>query len=51
MLNYILIMPYIVALSYILVSSLLNTKNWPYPTIDYLDTSVLIIIPTKLSIV
>jgi len=44
-------MPYIVVLSYILVLSLLNTKNWLYPAVDYLDTPVLIIMPIKLSIV
>jgi len=51
MLNYALIMPYIVVSSYILVLSLLNTKNWPYPAIDRLDAPVLIIIPIKLSAV
>ena len=51
MLNCILIMPYIVVLSYTLISSLLNIKNWLYPTIDYLDTFILIIIPIKLFIV
>ena len=50
-LNYILIMPYIIVLSYILVLSLLNTKNWLYPTIDYLNTFILIIIPIKFSTV
>ena len=49
--NYTLIMPYIVVLSCILVSSLLNAKNWPYPAIDYLDALISIIIPTKLSAV
>ena len=49
--NYTLIMPYIVVLSYILVSSLLNIKNQPYPAVDCLDTFILIIMPTKLSIV
>jgi len=49
--NYILIIPYIVVLSYTLVSSLLNAKNWLYPAIDRLDTPILIIIPIKLSIV
>ena len=44
-------MPYIVVLSLTPVSSLLNIKNWLYPAVDYLDTSVLIIIPTKLSAV
>ena len=47
--NCTLIMPYIVVLSYILVSSLLNAKNWLYPTINRLDASVLIVIPIKLS--
>jgi len=51
MLNYTLIMPYIVVLSYILVSSLLNTKNWLYPTVDYLDAPISIIMPIKLSVV
>ena len=46
--NCILIMPYIIVLSYILILSLLNIKNWPYPTIDYLDTFILIIMPIKL---
>ena len=49
--NYILTMPYMVVLSYILVSSLQNTKNWLYPAIDRLDTPILIIIPINLSIV
>jgi hypothetical protein len=49
--NYMLIMPCIVVLSYTLVLSLLNTKNWLYPTIDCLDTPISIIIPIKLSIV
>jgi len=44
-------MPYIVVLSYILLLSLLNTKNWLYPTIDRLDAPILIIMPIKLSIV
>ena len=44
-------MPYIVVLSYTLVSSLLNAKNWLYPAIDYLDVPVLIIMSTKLSAV
>ena len=51
MLNYILIIPSIVVLSFILVLSLLNIKNWLYPTIDYLDAPILIIIPIKLSAV
>ena len=49
--NYILIIPYIVVLNYILVLSLLNTKNWPYPTINYLNAFILIIMPIKLSVV
>ena len=49
--NCTLTMPYIVVSSYILVLSLLNAKNWPYSTIDRLDTPISIIIPTKLSIV
>ena len=50
-LNCTLIMLYIVVLSYTLVSSLLNTKNWPYSTINYLDAPILIIMPIKLSTV
>jgi hypothetical protein len=46
-----LIMPYIVVLSYTPVLSLLNAKNWPYPTVDCLDTPISIIMPIKLSIV
>jgi len=49
--NCTLIMPYIVVLSYTPMSSLLNTKNWLYPTMDCLDALILIIIPIKLSIV
>jgi len=49
--NYTLTMPYIVVLSYPPVSSLWNTKNWLYPTIERLDTPISIIIPIKLSIV
>ena len=49
--NYTLTMPYIVVLSYILVLSFQNTKNWLYPTIDYLDAFISIIIPIKLSVV
>ena len=49
--NCTLIMPYIVVLSYTPVSSLLNAKNWLYPTIDYLNTPILIIIPINLSAV
>ena len=44
-------MPYIVVLSFILVLSLLNIKNWLYLIVDYLDALILIIIPIKLSIV
>jgi hypothetical protein len=47
--NYILAMPYMVILSYILVLSLLNTKNWLYSTVKYLNTPISIIIPIKLS--
>ena len=50
-LNYILTMPYIVVLSYIPMSSLQNARNWLYPIIDYLDTSISIIMPIKLSAV
>ena len=50
-LNYTLIIPYIIVSSYTPVLSLLNTKNWPYPTVDYLDAPMLIIMPTKLSAV
>ena len=49
--NYTLIIPYIVVLSYTPVLSLLNAKNWLYPTIDCLDAFILIIMPTKLSTV
>ena len=49
--NYTLTIPYIVVLSYTLVLSLQNAKNWLYPTIDYLNTFMLIIIPIKLSTV
>ena len=49
--NCILIMLYTVISSYILVSNLLNTKNWLYPVIDHLNTPILIIILTKLSAV
>ena len=45
MLNYMLIIPYIVVLS------LLNAKNQLYPAIDYLNTPILIIIPIKLFVV
>ena len=50
-LNCILTMPYIVVLSCILVLSLQNAENWLYPTIDYLDVFILIIIPINLSAV
>jgi hypothetical protein len=50
-LNYILIIPYIVVSSFMLVLSLLNTNNWLYPTVDHLDTPVLIIMLIKLSAV
>ena len=49
--NYTLIMPYVVVLSYTLVLSLLNAKNWPYSVINYLDAPILIIMPIKLSAV
>jgi len=49
--NCTLIIPYVVVLSCTLVSSLLNAKNWLYPAVDCLDTSILIIIPIKLSTV
>ena len=49
--NCILTISYIVILSCTLVSSLWNVKNWLYPIIDYLDASILIIIPIKLSAV
>ena len=51
MLNCTLTMPYIVVLSYTLVLSLLNAKNWLYLTVDYLDAFILIIMPIKLSTV
>ena len=51
MLNYILTMPYIVVLSCTPVLSLWNVRNWPYPTINCLDTLILIIMPIKLSAV
>ena len=51
MLNYILIMPCVVVLSYTPVSSLWNVRNWLYFTVDYLDISILIIMPIKLSAV
>ena len=49
--NYILTMPCVVVLSYIPVLSLQNARNWLYPTMDRLDTPILIIIPIKLSAV
>jgi len=49
--NCILTMPYMVVLSYTLVSSLWNAKNWPYPAMDCLDAPMLIIIPINLSAV
>ena len=51
MLNCILIMLYMVVLSFIPVSSLLNAKNWLYSIINYLNTPISIIILTKLSAV
>ena len=50
-LNCILTIPYIVVLSYIPVSSLQNIRNQLYPSMDCLDTPILIIIPIKLSTV
>ena len=49
--NYILIMPYIIVLSCTPVLNLLNIKNWLYSIINRLDASILIIMPTKLSVV
>ena len=49
--NCTLTIPYVVVLSYIPVLSLQNARNWPYPTINCLDTPILIIIPIKLSAV
>ena len=51
MLNCMLTMPYIVVLSYTLVLSLRNAKNWLYPAVECLDAPILIIIPIKLSAV
>ena len=51
MLNCTLTIPCVVILSYILVLSLQNAKNWLYPTINHLDAPILIIIPIKLSAV
>ena len=50
-LNCTLTMPYIVVLSCTPVLSLWNVRNWLYPTINYLDAFILIIIPIKLSAV
>ena len=50
-LNYMLIIPYIVVSSCIPVLSLLNAKNWLYPAVDCLDAFILIIMPIKLSTV
>ena len=49
--NCTLTMPYVIVSSYTPVSSLWNTKNWLYPTIDCLDAFILIIMPIKLSAV
>ena len=49
--NCILIMPYIVVLNFTPILSLLNAKNWLYPAINYLNASILIIMPIKLSAV
>jgi len=49
--NYTLTMPCVVVLSCTLVLSLWNAKNWLYPTMDYLDAPILIIIPINLSTV
>ena len=49
--NYILIMPYMVVLSCILVLSLLNTKNWLYFAVNHLNAPILIIMSIKLSAV
>ena len=51
MLNCTLTMPYIVVLSYTPVLSLQNIRNWLYPTMDYLDAFILIIMPIKLFVV
>ena len=51
MLNCTLTMPCVVVLSYILVLSLWNARNWLYSIIDYLDIFILIIIFIKLSAV
>ena len=49
--NCTLTMPYIVVLSCTLVLSLQNAKNWPYPTVDRLNTPISIIMPINLSAV
>ena len=49
--NCTLTMLYIVVLSYISVLSLQNARNWLYPAVDYLNASILIIMPIKLSAV
>ena len=51
MLNCTLTMPYVVVLSYTLVLSFWNARNWPYPAVDCLDALILIIMPIKLSAV
>ena len=50
-LNCTLTMPYIVVLSYTLMLSLQNTKNWLYFIINCLNAPISIIIPIKLSTV
>ena len=49
--NCTLTMPYVVVLSCTPVLSLWNARNQLYPTIDYLDAFILIIMPIKLSTV
>ena len=49
--NYILTMPCVVISSCTLVLSLQNPRNQLYPTIDYLNAPISIIIPIKLSAV
>ena len=49
--NCMLIMPCVVVSSCILVLSLWNTKNWPYPAVNHLDVFMSIIMPIKLSAV
>ena len=46
--NCTLTIPCVVVLSCTLVLSLCNVKNLLYPAIDYLDASMLIIMPIKL---